>query len=683
MQELYETYLNLCDEKDHTEELVLQIVENFKVFDQEDCEYISKEIVKEGLIDVFVEDTVNYYQYLKVIDESSNIFESTSSRIDILEQLSTIELDEEYLEEVSRALVTAAMRAAGGALKKVPAAARGVSSRTLAKKGYRPGGISSKGTPLSGASRRDDIERIASARRGRSQTPGRFLERQSNKRGEGITQGLQSLNAAQARATRPPGPKAPKYIQQLKSQKPSRVDTGSSFVQRGWNRDAAAKSAAVRAALPALISTGLMMGGNVSKTIATNFAPQAVSGGAEIAKLATRKALPMAQKGGKLVAQTAKSAAKSNPLELLTRAISPSSKKSSGALVSRSTPKASTSSDTPGAIVPRGSSKLSTDTTKIEPVRVRVEPSSPRALPAGKDKPGAIVPRGSSASSRRAAADVKRGSAAIGGGPSGTTRVGRPGGGSKPSTSTGLIGTRNVYSNGNPLNNPDIAPMPKWGDTSNFMKGGSRTSRKSGAASTANPGPSMSNVSNMPKSSGSGSGSGLVSGGAGAGGRGGRRGLAALGLGAGALAAAAALTGDRNIQQAKTSGDTRGTEPRPQSSVRFNPSRRAGELEPTARPTTSKPKSGDSSTAAEFDKAFASARKKQGSKGQFSFRGKQYHTEYDTERGVKEDKEIDVFDVIFEHLLIEGQAETMQEAVKIMEVMNHTEIKEILNQYYS
>jgi hypothetical protein len=89
----------------------------------EETEYFANLIIKNELAYTFVEDVLEYC---------------------VEEQL----LEESYIAEVSGGLLKAGMKVAGGLLKKVTPAVRGLPAKTLAKKGYTPGGFSATGKQL-------------------------------------------------------------------------------------------------------------------------------------------------------------------------------------------------------------------------------------------------------------------------------------------------------------------------------------------------------------------------------------------------------------------------------------------------------------------------------------------------------------------------------------------------------
>lgn len=110
-----------------------------EVFDSiDETYYFAEELIAENLVETFIEDLLEFYGI------------------------------EELLVEGKAQLIAKGLQAAGGLLKKLPAAARGLSTKTALKKGFRPTALSSKGKALSGAAKSDDIARVQAARAARN-----------------------------------------------------------------------------------------------------------------------------------------------------------------------------------------------------------------------------------------------------------------------------------------------------------------------------------------------------------------------------------------------------------------------------------------------------------------------------------------------------------------------------------
>ena len=107
---LFEDIVNFCDGTNIFETL-------------EETEYFANLIIENDLALTFTEDVLEYYADEQLLDES-------------------------YIVEVSAGLLKAGLKAAGGVLKKVTPAVRGLPAKTLVKKGYTPGGFSSTGKQL-------------------------------------------------------------------------------------------------------------------------------------------------------------------------------------------------------------------------------------------------------------------------------------------------------------------------------------------------------------------------------------------------------------------------------------------------------------------------------------------------------------------------------------------------------
>lgn len=99
------------------------------VFDNYDeAGYFAEEVIADDLVEVFFEDVQEF------VYDAENQYLSESYQ----------------LNEVSAGLIAKAVKAAGGLLKKAPAAAKGLSSTTLLKKGFRPTNVTSKGQLMTG-----------------------------------------------------------------------------------------------------------------------------------------------------------------------------------------------------------------------------------------------------------------------------------------------------------------------------------------------------------------------------------------------------------------------------------------------------------------------------------------------------------------------------------------------------
>ncbi len=109
-RDLFEDIVNFCDGVNIFETL-------------EETEYFANLIIRNDLALTFVEDVFEYYAEEQLLDES-------------------------YIAEVSSGLLKAGLKAAGGVLKKVTPAVRGLPAKTLVKKGYTPGGFSATGKQL-------------------------------------------------------------------------------------------------------------------------------------------------------------------------------------------------------------------------------------------------------------------------------------------------------------------------------------------------------------------------------------------------------------------------------------------------------------------------------------------------------------------------------------------------------
>jgi len=169
-------------------------------------------------VDFFVE--TNIFETLEEIDffVNSLIQEDLCYTFldDVLEFCYYSNISEEYINEVSAGLLARGLKAAGGVFKKATPAVRGLSAKTLVKKGFTPGGLDKTGKMLS----------------------------KINKPALGTqTQAIQSARAAR-KVGMPAAEKPGKYLELLKQKRasspPAPTSSGKSFVQKGWERHTAA-----------------------------------------------------------------------------------------------------------------------------------------------------------------------------------------------------------------------------------------------------------------------------------------------------------------------------------------------------------------------------------------------------------------------------------------------------------
>jgi len=169
-------------------------------------------------VDFFIE--TNIFETLEEIDffVNSLIQEDLCYTFldDVLEFCYHSNIIEGYINEVSAGLLARGLKAAGGVFKKATPAVRGLSAKTLVKKGFTPGGLDKTGKMLS----------------------------KINKPALGTqTQAIQSARAAR-KVGMPAAEKPGKYLELLKQKRasspPAPTSSGKSFVQKGWERHTAA-----------------------------------------------------------------------------------------------------------------------------------------------------------------------------------------------------------------------------------------------------------------------------------------------------------------------------------------------------------------------------------------------------------------------------------------------------------
>jgi hypothetical protein len=154
----------------------------------EETEYFANLIIENELAYTFVQDVLEYYAEEQLLEES-------------------------YIAEVSAGLLKTGMKVAGGLLKKVTPAVRGLPAKTLVKKGYTPGGFSATGKQLG------KVNKPALATQTRSIQQARAARKppepqKANKYAEMLAQKKASQAAAPVSkpATTKPGAMTPSYV---------------------------------------------------------------------------------------------------------------------------------------------------------------------------------------------------------------------------------------------------------------------------------------------------------------------------------------------------------------------------------------------------------------------------------------------------------------------------------------
>lgn len=124
VKDIKEAYNSVyCNNDNLFEDIVDFCVTNCIFETSDETEYFANLIIENDLAFTFVEDALEYYAEEQLLEES-------------------------YIAEVSAGLLKAGLKAAGGVLKKVTPAVRGLPAKTLVKKGYTPGGFSGTGKQL-------------------------------------------------------------------------------------------------------------------------------------------------------------------------------------------------------------------------------------------------------------------------------------------------------------------------------------------------------------------------------------------------------------------------------------------------------------------------------------------------------------------------------------------------------
>jgi hypothetical protein len=124
IKDIKEAYNSVYYSEDNLFEDIVDFCIGNNIFEtSEETEYFANLIIHNDLALTFVEDALEYYAEEELLEET-------------------------YIAEVSAGLLKAGLKAAGGVLKKVTPAVRGLPAKTLVKKGYTPGGFSSTGKQL-------------------------------------------------------------------------------------------------------------------------------------------------------------------------------------------------------------------------------------------------------------------------------------------------------------------------------------------------------------------------------------------------------------------------------------------------------------------------------------------------------------------------------------------------------
>lgn len=124
VKDIKEAYSSVYYSEDNLFEDIVNYCQGVDIFETlEETEYFANLIIENELVNTFVEDVLEYYSEEQLLDES-------------------------YIAEVSAGLLKTGMKLAGGLLKKVTPAVRGLPAKTLVKKGYTPGGFSATGKQL-------------------------------------------------------------------------------------------------------------------------------------------------------------------------------------------------------------------------------------------------------------------------------------------------------------------------------------------------------------------------------------------------------------------------------------------------------------------------------------------------------------------------------------------------------
>jgi hypothetical protein len=279
VKDIKEAYNSVYYDETNLFEDIVNYCHGINIFETiEETEYFANLIIENELANTFVEDVLEYYSEEQLLDES-------------------------YIAEVSAGLLKTGMKVAGGLLKKVTPAVRGLPAKTLAKKGYTPGGFSSTGKQLGKvnkpalATQTRSIQQARAARKPpEPQKANKYADMLAQKKASQATK-----PTAPKPATTKPGGMTPSYVA-----KRGITDTLATTLALGMGHMAGLKPATnvlkqfaqpiVRTIKPAATRTAPTALPSAGKTVASKptFKPEALPKSPKLAepagKLATTKA---------------------------------------------------------------------------------------------------------------------------------------------------------------------------------------------------------------------------------------------------------------------------------------------------------------------------------------------------------------------------------------------------------
>jgi hypothetical protein len=265
-ESIYYTQENIFDD-------IVEFCLDANIFESiEETEYFANLIIYNDLVETFVDDVFEYCLQEELLDES-------------------------YITEVSAGAISKGLKFAGGLFKKTTPAARGLSTKTMVKKGLRPTGLSSKGKALSGAAKTDDIARTQAARAARKPPE----PEKANRYGEMLAQKKAATPTSASKPAAKSGRMTPSYVA-----KRGITDTLATSLALGMGHMAGLKPVTnalkqmttpivrtVAASVPKSAPKALPAAGQTSRGPKPKFKPEALP-----------KPTPSATTGGKLATTT-------------------------------------------------------------------------------------------------------------------------------------------------------------------------------------------------------------------------------------------------------------------------------------------------------------------------------------------------------------------------------------------
>jgi len=236
MKSLQEAYNSIYNEDQELREEVAEFCNEFFFDTEEETEYFVEELFKEE------ELAIEFFD-------------------DILEFLSEFQLNEDtYITEVRGALIKQGLKLGQGLLRKATPAVRGMSAKTLTKRGIQSGGLTQKGTRLAATNKpalATQTRAIQTARATRKvgmpapEQPGKYIQMLNQKRGTKLLPSSGGTSAQSVKAITQRGTtrhnQAVAQLQKAAQQKVSQTATVAQAFMKSMKQGAASSKLAAAA----------------------------------------------------------------------------------------------------------------------------------------------------------------------------------------------------------------------------------------------------------------------------------------------------------------------------------------------------------------------------------------------------------------------------------------------------